>query len=313
MRIRRRGILVGLFLLVIISLIFFINEAIFKKEEIKSYKIAVITNGGEYNSFIRLENGIDRAKEEFNVDVEFINKGNRNNKEDQKEIVEKKLNEDLDAIIISPVEYNYIKNQIENREKKIPIIVIESTIKEGEKVINIPYDNRKIGYKLGDEIISRGHFNKEVVIIKEENDYIKERIEGFIESIEMTRNKISFIKNDRKEIEKILGSNKGKIIVSFDMETLEKIVRLKENLFSHSKSEIYGVGTNNYLIGALERGSVNGISVQSEFNMGYLGIKTATRLIEGRGIENVIIDSKVINYENMHYENNQRILFPFNN
>ncbi|MGL5649687.1 MAG: substrate-binding domain-containing protein [Clostridium sp.] len=312
MRIRRRGILVGLFLLVIISLIFFINEAIFKKEEVKSYKIVVITNGGEYNSFIRLENGIDRAKEEFNVDVEFINKGKRNNKEEQKEILEKKLNEDIDAIIISPVEYNYIKNQIENREKKIPIIVIESTIKEG-KVTNIPYNNKKIGYKLGDEVISRGYFDKEIVIIQEENDYVKERIEGFAQSIKMTRNKMSFIKNERKEIEKVLGSNKEKIIVSFDIETLEKIVRLKENLFSYSKSEIYGVGTNNYLIGALERGSVNGISVQSEFNMGYLGIKTATKLIQGMDIENVIIDSKLINYENMHYENNQRILFPFNN
>ncbi|WP_317311920.1 substrate-binding domain-containing protein [Clostridium thermobutyricum] len=314
MKKRKKRILVFTFSLAVISLIIFINEAVLLKEKDEVFNISVITKGGKINSFSRLKGGIDGAKKEMGVNINFINLEGKYNKEEQIKVLREELNKDVDAILIQPIEYNYIKEEIDKSKKKTPIVVLETKV-EDSKVINIPYDNYKIGYKLADEIMSRGHFKKNIlVLIEDDVDYIQKRKEGFIESIKLTNNMVQFLKVKRKEeIERIFKENKGDIIVTFDMELLEEIAKIKEGLFKESKIEVYGVGTNDYIISALEKGIINGFSVQSEFNMGYLGVKAAVDLIKKNSFEDVVIDSRMINCENMYYDYNQKILFPFLN
>ncbi|ENZ00359.1 hypothetical protein HMPREF1092_02525 [Clostridium thermobutyricum] len=314
MKKRKKRILVFTFSLAVISLIIFINEAILLKEKDEVFYISVITKGGKINSFSRLKSGIDGAKKEMGVNINFINLEGKENKEEQIKVLREELNKEVDAILIQPIEYNYIKDEIDKSKKKTPIVVLETKV-EDSKVINIPYDNYKIGYKLADEIMSRGHFKKNIlVLIEDDVDYIQKRKEGFIESIKLTNNMVQFLQVKRKEeIERIFKENKSDIIVTFDMELLEDIAKIKEGLFKESKIEVYGVGTNDYIISALEKGIINGFSVQSEFNMGYLGVKAAVDLIKKNTFEDVIIDSRMINCENMYYDYNQKILFPFVN
>lgn len=314
MKKRKKRILVFTFSLAVISLIIFINEAVLLKEKDEVFNISVITKGGKINSFSRLKGGIDGAKKEMGVNINFINLEGKYNKEEQIKVLREELNKDVDAILIQPIEYNYIKEEIDKSKKKTPIVVLETKV-EDSKVINIPYDNYKIGYKLADEIMSRGHFKKNIlVLIEDDVDYIQKRKEGFIESIKLTNNMVQFLQVKRKEeIERIFKENKGDIIVTFDMELLEEIAKIKEGLFKESKIEVYGVGTNYYIISALEKGIINGFSVQSEFNMGYLGVKAAVDLIKKNSFEDVVIASRMINCENMYYDYNQKILFPFLN
>ncbi|WP_297631011.1 substrate-binding domain-containing protein [uncultured Clostridium sp.] len=319
---RRRRVLIIAFVLAVISVVFFINETIFVKEK-RALNISIITRGEKVGSFLRVKNGIDRIKEEKNIKINIINLSKKNNKEEQRNLLKEELDGDCDAILISPIEYEVIKEDIEKRKRNIPIIILETKIDElkekNSNIINIPYDNKKIGYKLGDEIMSRGHFNKNILVLLDENiDYIEERKEGFLESIKITDNNIEFIKKNKSKswtsiIQSLFKDNRGDIIVSFDMELLEEIARIKEENFEDSKIEIYGVGTNDYIISALEKRIINGFSMQNEFNMGYLGVKAGIDLIEKKEFQNVVIDSKIINNENMYYDYNQKILFPFIN
>jgi len=64
----------------------------------------------------------------------------------------------------------------------------------------------------------------------------------------------------------------------------------------------------------LESGTLNAAIVQKPFNMGYLGVKTALKLIDGARPEPVTyIESNVITSQNMYTPENQKLLFPFIN
>jgi ribose transport system substrate-binding protein len=64
----------------------------------------------------------------------------------------------------------------------------------------------------------------------------------------------------------------------------------------------------------LEAGVVKAAIVQKPFNMGYLGVKTALKLIHGGNAESITyIESNLITKENMYSPENQKLLFPFIN
>ena len=52
--------------------------------------------------------------------------------------------------------------------------------------------------------------------------------------------------------------------------------------------------------------------IQKPFNIGYLGVGQAVRLLEGDKVEkNLSVGSRLITKENMYEEENQRLLYPF--
>ena len=62
----------------------------------------------------------------------------------------------------------------------------------------------------------------------------------------------------------------------------------------------------------LEEGVFQGIIIQKSFNMGYLGIEEAVKLLKGKNVEeNVDSGSQLITKDNMYTEENQKLLFPF--
>ena len=61
----------------------------------------------------------------------------------------------------------------------------------------------------------------------------------------------------------------------------------------------------------LEEGVYEALAIQKPFNMGYLGVETAVKLLEGEQVETYINSgSELITKENMYTEENQKLLFP---
>ena len=68
---------------------------------------------------------------------------------EQKELIEREIKNKADAIIISPVDYEKMAEPIENAMKKVPVILIESTVKSEHVLSSISCDNYKLGVSLG--------------------------------------------------------------------------------------------------------------------------------------------------------------------
>jgi len=76
--------------------------------------------------------------------------------------------------------------------------------------------------------------------------------------------------------------------------------------------KIIGFDNAREQIKYLEEGIYKAIVIQKAFNMGYLGVENAVKLIEGKKVKNEIDSgSTLITKENMYTNLNQKLLFPF--
>ena len=93
------------------------------------YNISIITTGKNSEGLMIMKQGIDQAASEMNVNISFVTLSEDNNYTEQAELITREIKNGADAIIISPVDYEKMAEPIENAMKKIPVILIESTVK----------------------------------------------------------------------------------------------------------------------------------------------------------------------------------------
>ena len=73
-------------------------------------------------------------------------------------LLTREIKNKADAIIISPVDYEKMAEPIENAMKKVPVILIESTVKSEQVLSSISCDNYKLGVSLAEEMIQMGKY-----------------------------------------------------------------------------------------------------------------------------------------------------------
>ncbi|AGF58416.1 ribose transport system substrate-binding protein [Clostridium saccharoperbutylacetonicum] len=324
MRKKKKRIFIFLFLLLITSFVLLMNDTILHEKEKRMYNISVITRGKNSESSMIIRQGIEQAASEMDVNIRFITLAEDNSTIEQKELIEKEIRNKADAIVIAPTDYEKMSEPIENAMRKIPVVMIESTIKSEQKLSSISCNNYALGENLAEEVVKNGNVNNNIVIVKNnlECSSIKERYDGFMSVLSNTKNNYIFWEfNDsnpstyREETKKILEDSNINVIVAFDSEELEWIAQTKKDFGNIDKKiadvQVYGVGSTNKIISFLEDKIINATAIQNEFNVGYLGIKTAVDKLNKKKENENSISSTVINKDNMYSETNQRLLFPF--
>jgi ribose transport system substrate-binding protein len=320
---RRKQISIALFLLLLLSFSLLLSDTLWNKKDKKIYNISIIAGGKNSESLMIMKQGIDQAASEMNVNISFLTLSEENNVEEQKQLIEREIKNSADAIIISPVDYEKMAEPIEMAMKKVPIILVESSIKSKYSIPSISCDNYKLGISLGEEVIKNNNTRSNIAIIKNnlECSSLKERYDGFMSAMSDTNNQYTFWEfssdeqgNYYNQARKLLESNDIDVVVTFDVGILETIAQAKKDLNSSNEKksiEIYGTGSTSKIISFLEDKVINATAMQNEFNLGYLGVKTAVYKINGKDMGNSNISSTVINARNMYSEENQRLLFPF--
>ncbi len=324
MRRKRKQTVVILLLLVVLSFLLLLSDTLTNEKDKEIYNISIITTGKNSEGLMIMKQGIDQAASEMNVNISFVTLSEDNNYTEQAELITREIKNGADAIIISPVDYEKMAEPIENAMKKIPVILIESTVKSGNVWPSISCDNYKLGINLAEEVVSSGKVKSNIAIVNNnlECSSVKERYDGFMSVMNNTQNNCVFwkIQGDKQatyhnEAKRLLEENNVNAVVTFDSDMLEGIAQAKKDLISINKDksaiEIYGTGSTSRIISFLEDKVINATAIQNEFNIGYLAVKTAKYKINGKNIENSTISSTVINTKNMYSEENQKLLFPF--
>lgn len=324
MKKKRKRIFAFLFLLLITSFLLLMNDTLGREKGKKIYNISVITRGKNSESSMIMRQGIDQAASEMDVNVRFTTLSEDNSTAEQKALIDREIKNKTDAIVIVPADYEKMAEPIENAMKKVPVIMIESTIKSDKALTSISCDNYILGVNLADEVVRNGNVNSNIVIVKNnlECSNIKERYDGFMSVMNTTNNNCTFWQFSehnqsiyRSETKKLLEDNNVDAIITFDSDELEGVSQAKKEFESINNKmadlQIYGAGSTSKIISFLEDKTTNATAIENEFNIGYLGIKTAVDKLNGKKVNTDIISSTVINKDNMYSEQNQRLLFPF--
>ena len=292
--------------------------------EKKTYNISIIARGKNSESLMITKKGIDQAALEMNLNISVITLSEENKVLEQTKLIEQEIENKADAIIIDPVDYEKMTEPIENAIKKVPVILIESTVNSKLISPSISCDNYKLGVSLGEEMIEMGNVKANIVIVKNNLDCssIKDRYDGFMSVMKGTEN--TFIdwefsgeeqQNYYFQAKGLLEDNDVDAIVIFDTGMLEMVAQEKKDLRRINKekifAEIYGTGSTSKILSFIEDKVISATAIQNEYNVGYLGVEMAVDMINGKSINNNNISSTVITKENMYSEENQRLLFPF--
>ena len=292
----------------------------------KRTQIAVITKSTNSDFWENVFQGVNTAAAEYNVDVTITGPESEEDYVSQIEMIQKAIDNGSDAIVLSAIDYNRITKIVDRAvDKGIKVITIDSGLNSNKVSSFIGTDNYKAGELAAQTVINQLGTDNDIKIgivnydVETDNGYQREQ--GFR----------SFLKKFKNaEIVEAINVNSntdsatsGAITLLYNHPEINVIVGFNEWLTLGvgyavkqlgCKDAVYAVGfdSNTVSIGMLETGEMDSLIVQNPFAMGYLGIKSAVKAINGKKIEkSITTDSDVFTKENMFDTDKQKMLFKF--
>lgn len=289
-------------------------------------KVAVIVKSTQSSFWKSVQAGASAASTEYNIQMSFEGPDSEEDYESQNEMIRKAVEENVDAIVFSAVDYNANSQAIQEAAKKgIKIVVIDSDVNADQVSCRIGTDNFQAGYMAGEAALQA----------KEEELYIgivnydihsangQEREAGFRQCIEgdervkavETINVRSTTEDARERTKELLRKRPEiNVIATFNEWTSLGVGWAIRDLECKDSIWVTAFDSNAVSVGMLETGEVDSLIVQNPYAMGYLGVETAFNLIQNTGkTENSIgTDTILVTRENMFEEECQKMLFPFN-
>lgn len=292
----------------------------------KKKDIAVIVKSQNSEFWKAVEKGVNAAATEYNVSVTFEGPQNEEDYMTQNKMIESAINRNVDSIIISAIDYNRCSDTISKAAQKgIKIIAIDSTVSSPAVDMFVGTDNYTAGKTAGQACVSEFSEDEEIHIgivnYSKDTENGQRREEGFREYISHIENaEIVGVVNIDSSVESatvgalnLLNENPEiNALVGFnEFMTLGIGNAVRQKGLSDSVVAV-GFDSNINSVEMLESGEMDALVVQNPFAIGYLGIRNAVDLINGKTEETAVYTPiSLITKENMFDEENQKLLFKF--
>lgn len=287
--------------------------------------IAVITKSTTSQFWQSVFAGASAASTEYNLNITFDGPDNEEDFEKQNELIYKAVDDKVDAIVFSAVDYNANADAINYAVSKgIKVVVIDSDVNSDQVSCLISTDNYLAGKRAGEKVLESTDPAIYVGIVNfdENSANGQEREQGFRDAVEDnsritiidSRNVLSTTEDAMNETEWMLKQHPQiNVIVTFNEWTSLGVGYAVEEMNLADETTVIAFDSNIVSVEMLEEGVVDALIVQSPYAMGYLGMESAYKLINNQSLNNTRIDTstQLITRDNMFDERCQRILFPF--
>lgn len=267
--------------------------------------------------------GMEMAAKEFDVALTIVGPEKEDDCEKQNELIYWAIGQKPQAIVLSPCSYTEttpIAKKI--TENGIKLILLDSAINEDIAQSLVATDNVMAGAK-------EGAYMRELLPVDGKIGIIG-HVKGSSTAIERELGLRKGLGEDEERIVEVVfcDSNYQK---AYDLmiELMEKhpditmvaglneysavgAARAVKQLGLSGKVQVVGFDNSLEEIQLLEEGVLQGIVIQKPFKMGYLGLETAVKAVNGEPVsKNINSGFEIITKENMYMEENQKLLFPF--
>ena len=297
-----------------------------KRVENGKTRIAVITKSTISSFWKSVYAGVRAASAEYNVNITFDGPETEEDYEKQNMLVRQAMEEGVDAIVFSAVDYNASAGVIDQAAQQgIKVIVIDSDVNSTRVSCRIGTDNYEAGGMAGRAALETD--GKELYVgivnygINSANGQQREQgcrnVLGEDTRVReiSTINVLSTIEDAREETRKMLLSNpQMNVVVTFNEWTSLGVGWAIRDLKLADSVHVVAFDSNVVSVGMLETGEADALIVQNPYAMGYLGIETAVSLVNGQTNVPAEIDTAttIVTKDNMYEPECQKILFPFN-
>jgi len=275
-------------------------------------EIAVIVKTGNSSFWQNVQTGAMDAQKELQANtpkltVTFLGAQSESNINEQINIVENAIDRGVKAIVLAPSDTNALIPVVEKAKAAgIPVVIIDSLLEgpEDNYVSFLATDNKAAGEAVAKSMIDQlakagktegniqvmsyvAGVGSEIGRVGGFNDYIKANskftlLETQYSNADMPTalNQTTNVLTAHPEIVGIFGANEP---------TAVGMGRAIEQMGFSGKLVALGFDGNAPLQEMVKNGTLQGIAVQSSYNMGYLGVKTAYEAaFEGKTVEHFV-------------------------
>jgi ribose transport system substrate-binding protein len=287
-------------------------------------QITVITKATETDFWRAVRNGCNSAAGEYNVNLIFQGPEGEEDYKTQNQMLEEAIDRGTGAIILSAIDREKSTKIVEKAAARgIYVVIIDSGINSTIPEVIISTDNYASGKKAAQAMAEEktGPLNIGIVNMAQGTANGQEREKGFTDTIELLdgaqiTGKVSVDSNldSAKQgtydlLEKYPEIN---ALVAFNEYTTLGAGTALSEMELGNKIKMYGFDNNNTAIQLLEEGNIDGLMVQNQFAIGYLGVEAAYNLITERYIaeREIYMEAALVERNNLFEEGIQKIVFP---
>jgi ribose transport system substrate-binding protein len=300
-----RNILLLVFGIIIVGAL--IIAKFYGNNQKERYNISVIAGEAHAERWVVLQQGLEKAGNDYNAQINFYTVVNGKDAREQKDLINRELEKKVDAIIVCAVDSQEIQEVLQKSERRTPIILIETDLKPGHLYSQVSPDNYEMGYHLGEEFVRQQEGKETTAGILIDNDKIaaqQERLKGFEDALASAKNiTIEWKASDYQSNERVDN------IIGMDCVGTQNATEISK--VNNEKISIYGFGNAEANIYYMDKGIIKALVVPNDFNMGYLSVQNAVQAVEKDMVyKNTIVEYIVVTGDTLHNEENQRIIFP---
>lgn len=297
------------------------TDLIIKEKKTQIYPISVIISDTTDDYFANFRKGVDKAADEYNVDVSFITLYEKGDEDQQLELVKREINDGASAVVLVPVNPVECAKKMDEMVLNCPAVIVGNLIPNEKVRYGISPDYEKEGRMLGQAIARENSpatpvwffteglpygYNREIYLSAESE--LKNA--GF--SVEVYENGLN--ETFRRAVESLVyPETKKAIIAAIDTKSLDETAEIIAGspVYGNYVEGLYGVGSTTRLLTELDNGGISGLVVSDQFDAGYRSIEKAVESVHrGYEKEQITLESFYIKKEDLRKRKFEKILYP---
>ncbi|HWW02678.1 MAG TPA: substrate-binding domain-containing protein [Candidatus Acidoferrum sp.] len=296
-----------------------------------AYTIAVIPKGTTHEFWKSINAGAIKAQRELAAQgtrVEIIWKGplREDDRDQQIQVVENFMARRVSAIVLAPLDSQALVRPVHNAlQAKVPVVIMDSGLNSDEYVSFVATDNYKGGQMAGAEMGRMLGGKGNVILLRYQvgSASTEARETGFLDALKKYPG-IKVISSDQhagatrelayqtsQNLLNRFGREVNGVFCPSEPTTIAMTKALRDFGLAGSKVKMIGFDAGSQEVLDLKHGDVQALVVQNPVRMGYLGVITAVKHLQGQKVEHQIDTGvRLVTPENMNEPESKELLYP---
>lgn len=298
----------------------------------RNYTIAVVPKGTTHEFWQAVHAGAVMAERELKdkgAKVDIIWKGplREDDREQQIQVVENFMTRRVSGIVLAPLDSQALVAPVVNAERAhVPVVIFDSALKSDKYVSFVATDNYKGGQLAAERMGQLLGGTGNVILLRYAvgSASTEARESGFLDTLKEKFPAIKVVSSDQhagptretayqasQNLLNRFGREVNGIFAPNENSTVGMTKALKDIGRAGGKVKMVGFDAGTQSVLDMKNGDVQGLAVQNPLRMGYLGVMTMVKHLEGDPVEKRIDTGvEMITPENMEEPAMRDLLHP---
>lgn len=303
------GCLVGMLILLMVMVYFYIVPT--KSTEPK-VDISVVVYGSSTGRWTAFKEGVNQAAKDLGAMVNFVIMEGTDDCQEQKELLTREVDNGAKGLVVAVADSEKMSDYLVRLSNLVSVVLVESEIDSENVIPCVKADAYEMGEVLAKHVLAQTDDEELIKILPVEDNRMnqKERLEGFMDEMSEACRKVEMVdRHEEKDIRKIIEKEESVTFVALNDKILEQIADILGNRQSNIK--LYGMGSSERIVYALDRGVISEIVFQNEFIMGYEAVDALIGSMRKEDSKDIkTIAHHQVSTETLHLQENEQLLYP---